>query len=65
MSSSLSPSLLPAPLGCGGRNNSDKRTYLRRQLRNIEYRTCPCTTRKQAVSIERERLKTKSYRFKT
>jgi hypothetical protein len=58
-------SLLPAPLGCGGRNNSDKRAYLRRQLRNIEYRTRPCATRAEAATIERKHLSTKSYRFNT
>lgn len=58
-------SLLPAPLGCGGRNNSDKRAYLRRQLRSIEYRTRPCTTRAEAAGIERDLLQTRSYRFNT
>ena len=58
-------SLLPAPLGCGTRNNSAKRVYLLRQLRNIEYRTHPCLTRAEAAEIERGLLKTRSYRFNT
>ena len=58
-------SLLPEPLGCGGRNNTGKRAYLRRQLRNIEYRTLPCQSRAEAAAIERTRLQTKAYRFNT
>jgi len=58
-------SLLPAPLGCGTRNNSDKRDYLRRQLRNIEYRTCACKTRAEAAAIERKLLAKATYRFNT
>lgn len=59
-------SLLPAPFGCGTRNNEDKRKYLLRHLLDIEYRTHPCQTRAQAADIER-RLKADNpnYRFKT
>lgn len=58
-------SLLPEPLGCGSRNNSAKRAYLRRQLRNIEYRTLPCQSRAEAAAVERTRMQTKSYRSNT
>lgn len=59
-------SLLPAPFGCGTRNNQDKRKYLLRHLHDIEYRTLPCQTRTQAADIER-RLKADNpnYHFKT
>ena len=60
-------SLLPKPWGSGGRNNSDKRKYLRHQLRNIEYRTMACDTREQAAAVEREikRDRGHEYRFGT
>lgn len=58
-------SLLPKPLGCGTRNNSNKREYLLKHLKDIEYRTLPCTTRDQAAQAERELLTSQPYRFPT
>ncbi len=60
-------SLLPKPWGSGGRNNSDKRKYLKHQLRNIEYRTMACDTREQAAAVERaiKRDRGHEYRFGT
>lgn len=58
-------SLLPRPLGSGGRNNSAKRKYLRRHLADIEYRTLACATRADAAAVERKRLRTTDYIFRT
>jgi hypothetical protein len=46
-------SLLPAPHGSGSRDNSRKRRYILRNLKQIEYRTCACRTRAEAAMIER------------
>lgn len=45
-------SLLPAPLGSGTRNNSDKRDYVLKHLHYIEYRTMACQTTKDARAVE-------------
>jgi hypothetical protein len=45
-------SLLPCPHGCGGRNNSRKRRYILRHLKDIEYRTLACRTRAEAARVE-------------
>jgi hypothetical protein len=49
-------SLLPAPHGCGRRNNSEKRKYIFNNLKDVLYRTKSCTTREEAV-IEEALLK--------
>jgi hypothetical protein len=46
-------SLLPPPLGCGTRNNEDKRDYIHLNLGNIEYRTLACKTLEEAAAEER------------
>jgi len=58
-------SILPRPLGSGTRNNDRKRDYVRRHLRDIEYRTRPCATRKEATAIEADLLSKKEYVFGT
>lgn len=59
-------SLLPKPLGTGTRNNKDKRSYLDKNLNDIEYRTLPCASRAEATEAERRlAANKKSYRFKT
>ena len=45
-------SLLPSPLGSGGRNNTAKRAYVKRHLKDIEYRTVATKTREEAKRIE-------------
>ena len=45
-------SLLPAPLGCGIRNNQEKREYVLVNLTDILYRTKACSTRQEAVAEE-------------
>jgi hypothetical protein len=47
-------SLLPAPFGCGTRNNGDKRNYVLEHLGCIEYRTIACTTTEEAKECEGE-----------
>ena len=47
-------SLLPTPLGCGTRNNEDKRQDVRSQLGRVEYRTLACDTIEQAEAEERK-----------
>jgi hypothetical protein len=58
-------SLLPRPLGSGGRNNSAKRNYLRRHLADIEYRTLACQSRADAAAVERTMLDEIDYIFRT
>jgi hypothetical protein len=59
-------SLLPAPLGCGTRNNAKKRAYVKEHLVAIEYRTLSCTTRDEAMTQERQlRLAKSAYVFGT
>jgi len=47
-------SLLPAPFGCGTRNNQDKRKYVLDHLGSVEYRTLPCATVEETEQHERE-----------
>jgi hypothetical protein len=47
-------SLLPAPFGCGTRNNRDKRKYVFDHLGSIEYRTLACATPAEADACERQ-----------
>lgn len=49
-------SLLPAPLGCGNRNNTEKRLYVLEHLADMEYRTLACPDRKAAKATE-DRIK--------
>ncbi len=56
-------SLLPQPIGTGTRNNSRKRKYLLRHLKDIEYRTRPCTSREEAADIERDIKRTRGHRY--
>lgn len=45
-------SLLPAPLGQGQRDNADKRAYVLRYIRDIEYRCAACADKSAARSLE-------------
>lgn len=56
-------SLLPQPIGTGTRNNSRKRKYLLRHLKDIEYRTRPCKTREEAADVERDIKRTRGHRY--
>lgn len=47
-------SLLPKPLGAGGRSNAEKREYVLAHLGDIEYRTCAIATSKEAKVCEDE-----------
>jgi hypothetical protein len=58
-------SLLPHPLGCGTRNNKDKREYVLGYLHQIEYRTLACATRQEAEEVERQMRKDGAYLYKT
>jgi hypothetical protein len=58
-------SLLPPPLGCGTRNNSDKRDYVQSHLAKIEYRTLACSKREEAAEVEGELKRNGVYRFQT
>lgn len=49
-------SLFPKPYGRGTRNNEDKRKFVLKNWKLLEYRTIPTTTRKEAKEIE-DRLK--------
>lgn len=57
-------SLLPEPLGCRGRNNTAKRSYLLEHLPKVEYRTMPCSSRAEAAVVERS-LPRHLYRYPT
>jgi hypothetical protein len=52
-------SLLPKPLGCGTRDNQDKRNYVFKHLGRIEYRTLACDTRREA-RIEEGKLRSQN-----
>jgi len=59
-------SLLPAPFGCGTRNNEAKRKYVFDHLGEIEYRTIACVTTEEAIRQERElRANRAVYMFQT
>jgi hypothetical protein len=45
-------SLLPRPWGCGTRNNSEKRLYVRKHLPQLEYRTLGTLSRAEATAEE-------------
>lgn len=48
-------SLLPAPYGQGTRDNADKREYVLRYIRTIEYRCAACIDESSARALETER----------
>ena len=59
-------SLLPKPLGTGTRNNAPKRAYCLEHIADLEYRTLPCTTRKDAAEQEKiMKAEAASYEFGT
>ncbi len=59
-------SLLPNPIGCGTRNNSNKQEYVLQHLDRIEYRTISCGDVGEASSYERDLKTNKSaYVFPT
>ena len=58
-------SLFPAPYGTGKRNNSEKRDYVFKQWRQIEYRTCATNTRADAKAIEDEIKAQRNHIFNT
>jgi hypothetical protein len=47
-------SLLPAPFGCGTRNNQSKRKYVFAHLGEVEYRTLACASAADADRREKE-----------
>ena len=55
-------SLLPKSHGGRGtRNNADKREYVPKHLRDIEYRTHDCATKAEARQLERSLLDSHAY----
>jgi hypothetical protein len=43
-------SLLPAPFGCGTRNNTEKREYVLANISVVEYRTIAFATAEESIS---------------
>ena len=58
-------SLLPRPLGSGRRNNSTKREYVLKNIKNIEYRTVACKNKGDAQKIQRDLKKLNIHKFNT
>ena len=59
-------SLLPKPLGTGGRDNKSKKAYVKRHLIRIEYRTRACASHADSVAEERKlKANADTYRFGT
>jgi hypothetical protein len=59
-------SLLPEGLGCGTRNNNQKREYVLSHLEEIEYRTLASATKVEAKVCEQEMWHRRSeYLFQT
>lgn len=56
-------SLLPLPYGQGIRNNKEKREYVFRYIRKIEYHCCACLTNDAAVELESKRKQKLPCRF--
>jgi hypothetical protein len=56
-------SLLPAPLGTGGRKNATLRETVGANLHRIEYRTIACATRTDAFKLEAEMIAATRYEF--
>jgi excinuclease UvrABC nuclease subunit len=46
-------SLLPSPHGRGTRNNAPLREYVLTNLAHVEYRTTSCSSKSEAVALER------------
>lgn len=47
-------SILPKPYGQGTRKNENKRKYVLDNLKHIEYRTMACSSKEEALIIQRE-----------
>jgi hypothetical protein len=59
-------SLLPAPEGCGTRNNKGKRKFILDHLGSVEYRTLACASLEEAKKCERElKANRAAYEFQT
>lgn len=58
-------SLLPEPLGKGGRKNGAKREYILANLPDIEYRCHACSSASDAICVEREVKSGHAYLFAT
>lgn len=56
-------SLLPAPWGCGTRNNLEKREYVLKHIDNIEYQTVAFTNETAMNQCEQELKNTHQYIF--
>jgi|APSaa5957512576_1039674.scaffolds.fasta_scaffold93900_2 hypothetical protein len=46
--------LLPIPFGISGRKNVKKKNYVLENIKNIEYRTIPCSSHEESVRIEKD-----------
>ena len=58
-------SLLPPPLGCGTRNNGEKRQYVLDHLPDIVYRTLACVSIEEARQEEQRLQEVGGFRFGT
>lgn len=58
-------SLLPKPLGCGTRNNANKREYVFENLEDIEYRCVSFLSEKEMKDCEDTMKKLKVHLFNT
>ena len=58
-------SLFPEPYGVGRRNNSNKRSHILMNWKQLEYRTMATNTREEAVLIERELKAANNHLFNT
>jgi hypothetical protein len=63
--SSRMSSLLPSPLGCGRRNNQEKRDYMLNNLEDLEYRCVAYKVRADAADAERRLRWENSYLYNT
>ena len=58
-------SLFPKPYGTGTRNNENKREYILKNWRDLDYRTFPTNTKEEAVKIDRELKAQNNHLFNT
>ena len=58
-------SLIPSPNGTGTRGNKEKREYVQKRIRKIEYRCIACDSTSSAREIETERLAANTYKYHT
>lgn len=58
-------SLLPAPLGCGTRKNARLRQHVLDHLADVEYRTQPSGSAREANAFEKSHRATGKYLFST